>query len=69
MKLIPTSNSRADFSYYLFHLYDLKKIYYNLLSGLRQSMNFIEQKYWIKKYVTGNKSRLDLLITSYILVD
>jgi type I restriction enzyme, S subunit len=42
--LIPTSSFRADFSYYLFHVYDLKKIYYNLGSGLRQSMNFVDLK-------------------------
>lgn len=34
----------SEYFYYLFHCYDLKKVYYNLGAGVRQSMSFSDLK-------------------------
>ena len=43
--------------YYLFHFYDLKKLYYNLGAGVRQSMTFADLKKipYIKPHINETK--------------
>jgi len=42
--LVPSSEISTTFMYYLFHTYDLHKVFYNMGGGLRQSMTFQDAK-------------------------
>ena len=42
--LIPSEYTDSLYMYYLFHAYDLHKVYYNMGGGLRQSMTFTDMK-------------------------
>ncbi|MDP4010086.1 MAG: restriction endonuclease subunit S [Candidatus Shapirobacteria bacterium] len=42
--LTPKSNLNSKYIYYLLHSYDLKKVFYNLGSGVRQSLTYFDFK-------------------------
>lgn len=75
---ITTEELNSEYAYYLLHTYDLKKVFYNLGSGVRQSLKYDELKRMpllipplkeqekIVNYLSTKTEQLDALVNDLI---